>query len=283
MKKRTVAVLTALLMAVMITGCSMQKESESSSSYSTKEIWVNDGERRIYGQAYIPEGEGKFPLVIFCHELGSNLKSGFPYGERIAEHGCAFYTFDFCGGSGDENRSDGDTHQMSVITEMKDLKAVMKEAATWDFVDSSKIILMGGSQGGVVSAFTAAEMPDAVNGLILMYPAFNIEDDIHSTYADKKDIPDEIELLGGWIMVGRNYATDIWDIDFYEKIKGIRTDTLLIHGNSDTTVDISYSDRASKTIENCDYHVLENAGHEFQDTDFEDAVKLILLYLDQHK
>ena len=64
-----------------------------------EENWCQNGENRIYGLSYIPEGEGKFPLVIFSHELGNNHESGIRYAERLAENGFAAYVFDFCGGS----------------------------------------------------------------------------------------------------------------------------------------------------------------------------------------
>lgn len=285
MKKKTFIILILTVLAlIFLSGCSLPGKGGSvvNSKYSTREIWVNDGERRIYGVAYIPNEDEKHPLVIYSHELGNNHTSGIPYAEKLAENGYACYTFDFCGGSGDENKSDGDTHEMSVITEKKDLEAVIREAKTWDFTDSERIYLLGGSQGALVSALVADEMKEDIKGLVMMYPAFNIEDEIHSMFKSKNEIPDEIELMGGWIMVGRNYAGDIWDMDFYHELEKLDLDVLLLHGNSDTTVDISYSDRASKVLKNCEYHVLENAGHEFDGKDFDEAVNYILAYLHKH-
>ena len=44
----------------------------------------------------------------------------------LAEMGYVAFTFDFCGGSAMCGKSDGKTTEMSVLTETKDLKAVIE-------------------------------------------------------------------------------------------------------------------------------------------------------------
>ena len=85
-------------------------------AYTTQEIWVQNGDNRIYGVAYIPasEADRKLPLVIFSHELGNDHTSGERYAQRLAEAGYAAYILDFCGGTVGGNRSDGSNNEMSV-------------------------------------------------------------------------------------------------------------------------------------------------------------------------
>ena len=61
---------------------------------------------------------------------------------------------------------------MSVLTEKADLEAVLEEVKQWDFVDTGSIYLMGNSQGGLVTALTAAEHKEEIRAVILIYPAF---------------------------------------------------------------------------------------------------------------
>ena len=63
------------------------EQGDADVSYRTEEIWCENGSNRIYGIAYIPEAEGRLPLVIFSHELGNNHESGVRYAERLAAHG----------------------------------------------------------------------------------------------------------------------------------------------------------------------------------------------------
>ena len=60
--------LCACVFCGMIAGYAEQGDVDM--SYRTEEIWCENGLSRIYGVAYIPEAEGRFPLVIFSHELG---------------------------------------------------------------------------------------------------------------------------------------------------------------------------------------------------------------------
>ena len=252
-------------------------------TYRTEEIWCDNNGNRIYGIAYIPDTqEEKKPLVIFAHELGNTHAAGIPYAERLAEAGCGAYVFDFCGGTvGGGNRSSGSNVGMSVLTEVTDLEAVLETAATWDFVDPRRIVLLGGSQGGAVTALTGCRHPDRIAGMILMYPALNIAEDVHREFASLDSIPAEYDMFGGWIRVGRNYAADVWDVDFYGELSQYQGQVLLLHGDRDTTVDRSYSERAAEALPNGEYHVISGGGHEFYGAPFEEAVTLILAYMDR--
>ena len=260
------------------------QEGNNEMSYRTEEQWCRNGDKQIYGVSYIPEGEGKFPLVIFSHELGNNHEAGIRYAERLAENGYAAYVFDFCGGStaGKVNRSDGSNYEMSVMTEASDLEAVLVSAKTWDHVDPEKIVLLGGSQGGLVTIVTGTAHQNEISGMILMYPALSAKDD-HGVnrYNSVDEVPSVVNLFGGWMQVGRNYITDIWDVDFYELLAGYQGKVLLLHGDRDATVPLSYSEKASEIIPDCEFSVIKDGGHEFFGQPFEDAMSLILKYLDE--
>lgn len=73
------------------------------------------------------------------------------------------------------SKSDGKFRDMSLETEKRDLLCVMDYVARLKYVNSSKLILVGESQGGVVSCMVAAER--SVDKLILLYPALCIPDD----------------------------------------------------------------------------------------------------------
>ena len=134
-----------------------EQEAAMAAGYETREIHVDKEGMDIYGVVHIPSGtEGKMPTVIMSHELGATLDRVKGYGEALAEEGYVTVCFDFCGG-GWASRSDGELLDMSVLTEKADLEAVLEEVKQWDFVDTGSIYLMGNSQGGLVTALTAAE------------------------------------------------------------------------------------------------------------------------------
>ena len=74
---------------------------------------------------------------------------------ELAKLGYAAYCFDFCGGSVMGSKSDGKTTDMSVLTEVADLEAVIAHIRSLPYTGNKP--LMGCSQGGFVSAITAAK------------------------------------------------------------------------------------------------------------------------------
>ena len=84
---------------------------------------------------------------------------------------------------------------MSVLTETKDLKAVIEYVRNLSYTDSEKILLMGCSQGGFVSALVAAKNNFPIEKLVLFYPALCIPDDARAgkmmmAKFDPQNVPD---------------------------------------------------------------------------------------------
>ena len=244
-------------------------------TYTQREIWLENEGQRIYGIAYIPDVEGKMPLAILSHGLGGSYSSCLAEAEQYASHGIAAYAFDFRGGGG--SRSDGSTTQMSVMTEVSDLEVVLAAAKTWDFVDADRIVLNGFSQGGIVSAITAARHVDGVAGLVLCYPALLVHDAVHEQFDSLDDVPDEYYF--NWIYAGRAYTADMWDYDVYAEIGNYTKPVLLMHGDRDYIVPISYAERAAEVYPAVEYHVMNGAGHGFNGRSFEDSMEYTFAYL----
>jgi len=140
--------------------------------YITEELYAERDGNQIYGVAYISQDAGEqMPAVIFSHGFGGNYQVGTQYAEALAAKGYVVYCFDFCGGS-PGSRSDGSTLEMSIFTEQADLEAVIVMVQGLDYVDEDRLFLIGTSQGGAVSAITAADYPREIRGAVLLYPAF---------------------------------------------------------------------------------------------------------------
>ena len=249
--------------------------------YTTQEIWVKNGDMNIYGVAYVPDTNRKMPLIIFSHELGNDHTSGERYAERLAEAGYAAYVFDFCGGTVGGNKSDGSNREMSVLTEASDLQAVLESAKSWDFVDPDRIVLLGGSMGGLVTPVVGSRNQDEIAGMILMYPALSARVDSGTDqYKTDDEIPEDVSLFGGWIHVGKKYITDLQKVDFNQLLSSYQGHMLLLHGDKDSTVPISWSEDAREIIPDCEFYVIKDGGHEFFGQPFEDAMSHILPYLE---
>lgn len=249
--------------------------------YETRELYARREENRIYGVVYVPQDAAeRMPAVIFSHGFGGNYQVGTQYAEALAAKGYVVYCFDFCGGS-PGSRSDGSTLEMSIFTERADLEAVIHIMQEQTFVDSDNIFLMGTSMGGAVSAITAAAHEDEIQGAILLYPAFVLVDDAKEQFDSTADIPDTYYHM--WMTVGRVFAEDLLDYDIYGAISAYKKDVLLIHGDADGIVPLSYSEKAVDVYDSARLEVLPGAGHGFSGEDARQAIDWILAYLETHK
>lgn len=249
--------------------------------YETKELYAKRDENRIYGVVYVPQDAGeKMPTVIFSHGFGGNYQVGTQYAEALAAKGYVVYCFDFCGGS-PGSRSDGSTLEMSIFTEQADLEAVIGMVQELPYVDNDNIFLMGTSMGGAVSAITAAAHEDEIQGAILLYPAFVLVDNANEQFESVEDIPDTYHLM--WMTVGHVFAEGLLDYDIYEAISAYKKDVLMIHGDADSIVPLSYSEKAVEAYDSARLEVLPGAGHGFYGSDAEQAVDWMQEYLEAHK
>lgn len=233
-------------------------------TYKKETFYCYRDELRIYGVQYVPKGEN-LPILIISHGFMADCTSVKKYAETFAKKGYACFIFDFNGG-GIRSKSEGKTTDMTVYTEVKDLKTVISHAKSLPFTDASRVILMGCSQGGVVSAMTAAELGPAIAKLVLFYPALCIPDDARkgqmiSAKFDPQNIPDVLSC--GPMKLGRDYPACVMEKDIYEMIGGYTGPVLIVHGTKDAIVDISYSVKAHQIYADSSLVTVHGGGHGF--------------------
>lgn len=232
--------------------------------YTTEDMWVEYDGKRVYGVLYTPKGlAGPAPAVICSHYFGGTHADSAQYAQAMAERGYVAYAFDFCGGSA-ASRSTGATTECSILTEADDLSAVLDAVRGLDVVDERSVFLLGQSQGGAVSAIVAAERPADVAGLVLLYPAFVIHDEMVDRFGSADNVP---ETFTWWQELGRVYAVDAMNYDFYEHIGDYEGPVLIFHGTADSLVPLSYAERAAEIYVDADLEVIEGAGHGFYGSD----------------
>lgn len=233
----------------------------------TEELsFINNRGQKIVGKAYVPDGNGTFPTVIFAHGFGSNYRELMHHGDGFADAGIVCVFFDFCGG-GPETLSDGDMSEMTIPTEIEDLKCVTEAVSDLAYVDADNLFLQGESMGGFVSAYVAAQIPDRIRALVLWYPAFVIPDDSRKRIAEGKDT-----VLG--FHLSPEYNRTAAEISIYDVISHYKKPVVIIHGDQDTLVPIEYSRRALTAFHDVRLEVIEGAGHGFDGNDSRRAREL---------
>ena len=238
---------------------------ENTSSVITENRWLERDGQKIYGKLFLPEEtDAPLPLVILSHGLGSDHRIMEPYAENFAENGFAAFVFDYIGGS-EESMSDGSMTGMSVLTEAEDLSCILQSFRSDSRFSEDEIFLFGGSQGGFISAYAAGKHPDEIAGLVLLYPAFNLQDICRKLVSDADEIPDSVVI--GEHTVGSLYIRDMLTFDIYEVLRQYPGPVLLFHGTADPYVPLAYTQRAGQVLADARVVIIEGAEHGFDGED----------------
>ncbi|MGT2925803.1 alpha/beta hydrolase [Streptococcus cuniculipharyngis] len=204
----------------------------------------------LYGKLTAPKTfkQEKRPLVIIAHGFNNTLDMYDDYAQYLAKLGYVVYSFDFYGGSTRSRSGGTDMLNMSVLTQEADLAAVVNKLSQESFIDTRNISLLGVSQGGVVSTLYAADNPQKISKLLLIFPAFVLFDDVKETYnqlgvASPDQLPAIISHRNA--QLGSIYLTDALTIDIKQKMQAVNQPVLIIQGTDDQVVPYSYAQEAS--------------------------------------
>lgn len=223
---------------------------------------IENGSRHIYGIISKPQYTGsKQPVAIIAHGFNGTHAYGRAYFKTLNDLGYQCYAFDFPCGSVN-SRSDSNTMNMSVLDEQSDLEAIVRHFRQQPDVDAGKIVLIGESQGGFVSAMTAAHIPQYINKLVLVFPALCIPENWNTRYPEVTDIPDTTRLWN--VPLGRRFFMELRDIDVFKTIRKFRKPVLIVQGDADAVVSMEDSRRAARLYKDARLYVIPGAGHGFK-------------------
>lgn len=238
---------------------------DSNDPFTVKEINCNTRDGKIIrGQAYIPNtGVERKPTVVMAHGFNSSYLEPRPYAESLAMRGVASYIFDFCGG-GNNSRSDGVTTDMTIFTEVENVEDIARQVKTWEFVDSSRVALLGCSQGGLVAVMTAAANPDMFKDLILVYPALMIPDTAPRMLERFDAVGnDTLEVMG--MKLGRRYYESINGLSVLDTIGAFKGKVFMVYGDDDPVVAGGTLEKAAAVYSDSETLIVPGGQHGFPD------------------
>ena len=114
--------------------------------YTSTVHWIENKENRIYTLLSMPSDydvSAKYPTLILCHGFNSTRTEYDDYLKYFTGAGYACISFDFRGGAVSGCLSDGLLTQMTIDTEISDVKAITAYAQTLEIVDTSNMIQIG--------------------------------------------------------------------------------------------------------------------------------------------
>lgn len=258
-----------------ITHKNFKESPKAAPTSSVEPLWIDNGSRHIYGELFTPQTVKKNkPIAIIAHGFNGTHDYARNYHETLGRLGYQCYAFDFPCGSV-HSRSDNNTMNMSILDEVSDLKAIVKYFRS---KGNQHIVLVGESQGGLVSALTAAELKKEVSQLVLVYPALCIPDNWRQRYPRKEDIQDVTELWG--VKMGRRFFEEIHEMKPLDVIGQYRGPVLIVQGDADRVVSMDDSRRAQQLYApGTKLHVIAGAGHGFKPNEFREEMEQLSTFL----
>lgn len=246
----------------------------------SEEMTFPNGDKQLYAVVYTPEEQkDSYPTVIISHGFSGSHKDNIARAELLAQNGFCAVVFDFYGGN-QASKSGGTMQEMSVLTEAEDLSAMMDGMQALPYVDKDNLFLLGCSQGGFVSSYVAAKRPDEVKALVLLFPAFALQDDCWNRHGSIENIPETETVMNQ--PLGAIYSRDAMSFDIYDVIGDYKGPVLIHHGDKDDVVDISYSEKAAQVYENAEFTVIHNGGHGFQGKQLKESNAALVEFLLNH-
>ena len=245
-----------------------------------KELHITNGTNTIYGKLFSPKTDEKCPAVIMSHGYNGCHTDFFDDARFFATNGYVVYCYDFCGGS-TRSLSTGSSTDMTIHSEKSDLTAVVNYIKELPNVDEKRIYLLGASQGGLVSALVADELPDVIKACALYYPALCIPDNWRDRYPEDKDIPATNNFWG--LTLSREFFVDVKKIDITRDTGKYSGPVLIIHGDSDEIVPLWYSEDAVKRYADAALKVLAGERHGFSPSGAATARETVLEFFNSTK
>ena len=225
------------------------------------EYVIKIGERTLYGVLSNPPYQGKRQgIVILAHGFAGTHHFAYAYFDALNRLGYQAYAFDFASGS-PFSRSDKNTMNMSVLDQQRQLETVIEHFRRQPDIAPKRIVLLGESQGGLVSALTAASNQKKISRLVLVFPAFCIPYHWRARYPTFDQVPDTTRL---WrVPMGRQYFKEILDMDAFQLAKAYKKPVLIVHGDADQVVPYADSEKMQKLYKKATLHCIPGAGHGF--------------------
>ena len=280
----TIALTLSLVFALPV--CAQAAEKlEITGPYEIEQTDVEFPSRDVTltGILTVPQaGQEKYPTAILTHGFMGDTHDTNNLAEYLGKHGMVCLQINLMG----SGTSGGDYVDSDFTTQPDDILNALAYAKTLDVVDTNNIFLAGKSQGGFDSGLAALQCEEEINALCLWFPAFCIPDNFRAGKVmtktfDLNDIPDSIEMKPGYF-VGKGMIEQSMNMYIEDIFPAFKKDVLIIHGEKDFVVDVSYSQKMAALYPHATLTIMPGGNHGFQGQNELDALAYTYAFMMNH-
>ncbi len=225
-----------------------------------QEFYINDDGIRLHAKLEKPEGAEKCPLCIVIHGFTGHMEEPhiLAVSEALRDCGIATLRVEMYG----HGKSDGEFRNHTLYKWVTNALAVVDYAKTLDFV--TDLYITGHSQGGLLTMLIAGMRTDDFKAVMPLSPAWMIPDGARAGNMlgipyDPKHIPDE--LSNGMLRLSGNYIRVAQTIHPEDEIARYEGPVLLIQGDQDEAVPLSYAKKAAELYKNAKLVIIPGDDH----------------------
>lgn len=247
-----------------------------------KEFFMNCEGTDLHMKLDMPEEMcERYPLVLLVHGFTGDMEEAHLLGVRNAavSSGYAVLRIELYG----HGKSGGNFSDHDIPKWLSEVLYVIRYTRTLPWV--SRLILCGHSQGGLLTALAGGVVPELLDALIPLSPALSIPEEVRNGLFlgrsfDPENIPDTV-IIDEEKYLNRHYFEAAREIYPDGAVASYHGPVLIVHGNGDTTIDVSVARRAASLYERCSYVEIEGDTHcfDFHLDEMEKAVGCFLAKL----
>lgn len=219
------------------------------------ELVVN--QKTIRGYLDLPSEHPESIVVMLHGFTGHKVENGYAFrtlSRMLSRINIATLRMDFSG-SGD---SDGEFHEFTFSTECDEAKAMIEYALSI----SKNLSILGFSMGGAVASVVSLEYMNSIHKLLLWAPAGNLNLIAKRIKQSTKPTSNQTFDMGGYEL-SQAFCDEIEDFDIYQNISTYTGSVLIIHGENDQAVELSFGQKYQEHYPNSTMKIISKANHVF--------------------
>jgi len=232
----------------------------------TKQFEVMSGSDLLHGRYCRVDDRAPTVLMATGGSAKGSLSSSWAnFTDIFSSRGLSSIVFDFAG----QGRSGGDRRVLTITKGVRNLVDVLHEVLSWDWIEESRLALLGSSFGGnVVLDYLASDSALHLRGASFKSPCIDLRESYFQELGH--------DGMLAWQHEGYSSATGLnWEVmedadasDLCGRLHHIRMPILITHGCADESVPIAQSrlvrDRVSGVV---DLFEMKNTNHHYSDGD----------------